>query len=108
MKEKEYKVGDLAPYKNTRSNIKLAKINSFETVENGKVWFRGIDTITNAKVWYPVHISKTLKANQSLKPCKHLFYSVQNKPHCMVELKEKKISVAIDTQKCNNCTKYKP
>ena len=63
MKENEYKVGDIVPYKNTRGNIKLAKIISFETVENGKVWFRGISTVTNAKVWYPVHISKTLKSN---------------------------------------------
>ena len=59
----DYKVGDIVPYKNTRGNIKLAKITSFETVDNGKIWFRGIDTVTNAKVYYPVHISKTLKSN---------------------------------------------
>jgi len=105
---KEFKTGDIVPYKNTRGNIKLAKIASFETVDNGNIWFRGIDTVTNAKVWYPVHISKTLKKSQGIKPCKHLFYSIQNKPHCMAELKQQKISVAIDTEKCKNCTKYKP
>ena len=56
----ELKIGDIVPYKNTRSNIKLAEILSFETVESGKVWFHGIDTETKAKVWYPVHISQTL------------------------------------------------
>lgn len=56
----EYCIGDVVPYKNTRGNIRLAKITSFETVRNNKVWFNGIDTKTNAKVWYPVHISKTL------------------------------------------------
>lgn len=55
-----YKVGDIVPYRNTRSNIKLAKITSFQTVENGKIWFWGIDTVTGAKVWYPVHISEKL------------------------------------------------
>lgn len=30
MKENEYKVGDIVPYKNTRGNIKLAKIISFK------------------------------------------------------------------------------
>lgn len=43
-----------------------------------------------------------------MKPCKYLFYSMQNKPHCMVELKEQKISIAIDTKKCKNSTKYEP
>lgn len=33
---------------------------------------------------------------------------MQNKPHCMVELKEQKVSIAIDTQKCKNCPKYEP
>ena len=56
----ELKIGDIVPYKNTRGNIKLAEIASFETVDNGKVWFHGIDTVTKAKVWYPVHISQTL------------------------------------------------
>lgn len=56
----ELKIGDIVPYKNSRSNIKLAQITSFKTVENGKVWFNGIDTETKAKVWYPVHISQTL------------------------------------------------
>lgn len=55
-----YNIGDTVPYKNTRGNIKLAKISSFETVDNGKTWFHGVDTVTGAKVWYPVHISKTL------------------------------------------------
>lgn len=57
----DYKIGDVVPYRNTRGNIKLAKITSFETVDNGKVWFHGINIETKAKVWYPVHISKTLK-----------------------------------------------
>lgn len=26
----------------------------------------------------------------------------------MVELKEQKVSIAIDTQKCKNCPKYEP
>ena len=61
----EYKIGDIVPYKNTRGNIKLAKIESLETVENGKIWFRGIDIETKAKVFYPVHISKKLTINHS-------------------------------------------
>lgn len=56
----ELKIGDIVPYKNSKSNIRLAKITSFETVENGKVWFHGIDTETKAKVWYPEHVSQTL------------------------------------------------
>lgn len=58
----DFQIGDIVPYKNTRGNVKLAKITSFETIQrNGKVWFHGVDTETKAKVWYPVHISKTLK-----------------------------------------------
>lgn len=60
MKITSYKVGDIVPYKNTRGNIRNAEITSFETVDNGKIWFNGIDTETKAKVWYPVHISQTL------------------------------------------------
>lgn len=56
----KFKVGDIVPYRNTRGNIKKAEIISFETVDNGKVWFHGIDTETKAKVWYPVHISEKL------------------------------------------------
>lgn len=56
-----YNIGDTVPYKNTRGNVKLAKISSFETVDNGKTWFHGVDTVTGAKVWYPVHISQTLE-----------------------------------------------
>lgn len=56
-----YKVGDVVPYRNTRGNIKQAKIISFQTVDNGRTWFWGIDTVTGAKVWYPVHISGKLK-----------------------------------------------
>nr|DAT24425.1 MAG TPA: hypothetical protein [Caudoviricetes sp.] len=56
-----YKVGDIVPYRNTRSNIKHAKITSFQTVDNGKTWFWGIDIVTGAKVWYPVHISEKLE-----------------------------------------------
>lgn len=61
--DNDYKIGDIVPYRNTRGNIKFAKIASLQTVRNGKVWFNGIDTETKAKVWYPVHISKTLKIN---------------------------------------------
>ena len=61
----EYKIGDIVPYKNKRGNIKLAKIESLETVENGKIWFRGIGIETKAKVFYPVHISKKLTIKQS-------------------------------------------
>lgn len=56
-----YKVGDIVPYRNTRGNVKHAKITSFETVDNGKIWFQGIDTVTGAKVWYPVHKSEKLE-----------------------------------------------
>lgn len=56
-----FKKGDIVPYKNTRGNIKLAKITEFEAVKGGKVWFHGIDTTTKAKVWYPTHISLKLK-----------------------------------------------
>lgn len=31
-----YKVGDIVPYRNTRSNVKRAKITSFETVAMGR------------------------------------------------------------------------
>lgn len=58
------KVGDIASYRNTRGNIKKAEITSFETIDNGKVWFHGIDTDTKAKVWYPVHISEELTEHQ--------------------------------------------
>lgn len=59
---REYNIGDIVPYKNTKGCVKLAEITSFETIKrNGKVWFNGIDTVTKAKVWYPVHISKTLR-----------------------------------------------
>lgn len=57
---KKFKIGDIVSYRNTRGNIKKAEITSFETVDNGKVWFHGIDTETKANVWYPVHISETL------------------------------------------------
>ena len=60
MKITTYKVGDIAPYKNTRGNVRNAEITSFEIVDNGKAWFRGIDTATKTKVWYPVHISEGL------------------------------------------------
>ena len=53
-----YKIGDIVPYRNTRSNVKRAKIISLETVDNGKIWFWGIDTVTGAKVWYPVNRSE--------------------------------------------------
>lgn len=56
-----YKVGDIVPYRNTRRNMRRAEITSFETVENGKIWFHGVDTVTKAKVWYPVHISEKLE-----------------------------------------------
>lgn len=56
-----YKVGDIVPYRNTRSNVKRAKITSFETVDNGRIWFQGIDTVTGAKVWYPVNRSEQLE-----------------------------------------------
>lgn len=55
-----FEVGDIVPYRNTRGNIKKAKITSFKTVPNGKVWFNGIDIETKAKVWYPLHISEKL------------------------------------------------
>ena len=36
MNMSELKIGDIVPYKNTRSNIKLAEILSFETAERRK------------------------------------------------------------------------
>ena len=60
MEHSEIKIGDIVPYHNTRGNIKKAKITSFKTVPNGKVWFKGINIETKAKVWYPLHISKEL------------------------------------------------
>ena len=60
MNTKEYKVGDIVPYINTRGNVRMTKITSFVSYPNGKIWFHGIDTKTNAKTWYPVHISKIL------------------------------------------------
>lgn len=61
MEESPYNIGDVVPYKNTRGNIKEAAITSFEVVENGEIWFKGIDTVTKAKVWYPVHLSLKYK-----------------------------------------------
>lgn len=57
-----YKVGEIVPYINTRSNQKDAEITSFKTVVNGDIWFYGIDTVTKAKVFYPVHLSIELKS----------------------------------------------
>lgn len=54
------KIGDTVPYINTRGNIVEVKIQSFEIINNGDVWFRGLDSNTNAKVHYPVHISVKL------------------------------------------------
>jgi len=57
-------IGDVVPYKNTRSNIKQATITEFEKIEsNNSIWFRGFDVITKAKVWYPLHISLEIKRN---------------------------------------------
>lgn len=56
----DYNIGDIVPYRNTKGNVKQARITSFEKVDNGKTWFHGVDTVTGAKVWYPVHISQTL------------------------------------------------
>ena len=56
-----FKEGDIAPYRNTRGKIRLAKITKFKVIEGGKVWFHGINTTTKAKVWYSTHISLKLK-----------------------------------------------
>ncbi len=61
----EYKIGDIVPYKNTKGNIKLARITSLEIVENGKTWFHGINIETESKVFYPEHISRKLTIKQS-------------------------------------------
>lgn len=54
-------------------------------------------------------VIEDLNARKSeIMPCKHLFYSMQNKPHCMIELKTQRISAAIDADKCKNCNKYEP
>ena len=60
MKITSYKIGDIVPYKNTRGYITDAEITSFETVDNGRTWFRGVDIKTKAKVYYPVHLSEGL------------------------------------------------
>lgn len=50
-------VGDVVPYKNSRGNIEKAEITSFKTLDDGRIWFWGIDIRTKAEVWYPTHIS---------------------------------------------------
>lgn len=40
------------------------------------------------------------------KRCKHLFYSAQRKPHCLIDLKENKTSLAINIERCKSCHKY--
>lgn len=59
-------IGDVVPYKNSRGNIKNARIKSFTTVNNGKLWFNGVDTQTNAKVWYPTHVSIELMGGETI------------------------------------------
>lgn len=50
----KFKIGDIVSYRNTRGNIKKAEITSFETVDNGKVWFHGIDVDTKASNSPPI------------------------------------------------------
>ena len=59
-----FKINDIVPYKNTRGNIKEAKITSFKVVENGDTWFFGVDTVTKSKVWYPIHLSLKYKSEK--------------------------------------------
>lgn len=60
--------GEIVPYKNTRSNIDFAAIESFESVDGGCVWFRGKSKKTGASVWYGLHcslsIQRELEANK--------------------------------------------
>lgn len=59
---KDYQIGDVVPYKNTRGNIKECTIESFYLTQGrNPLWFHGIDTVTKAKVFYPVHLSKGFK-----------------------------------------------
>jgi hypothetical protein len=55
-----YSEEDIVSYKNTRGNIREAKITGFNLNEKGKWWFYGIDTKTKAHVFYPEHLSRTL------------------------------------------------
>jgi hypothetical protein len=52
-----FKIGDIVPYKNTRSNVSRALIESFINQPNGTVWFTGTDIKTKAAVWYGLHCS---------------------------------------------------
>lgn len=54
------KIGDTVLYRNTRSNIKQAVVETFEIVRNGDTWFKGSDSATGAKVYYPIHLSRYL------------------------------------------------
>lgn len=60
-----YAIGQEVPYRNTRSNIKSARIDSFVIVDSGRVWFKGVDTVSKANVYYPVHLSKELQVKTS-------------------------------------------
>lgn len=61
------KIGDIIPYKNTKGNIENVRIESFQIVSNGNVWFNGIDIRTNARVFYPLHVSiKLIKTNSEI------------------------------------------
>lgn len=61
MRKLNYEVGDIVPYKNTRSKVCDCKILSFEKVEGGNTWFNGVDIKTNASVFYPVYRSIQLQ-----------------------------------------------
>ncbi len=58
------KIGEVVPYKNSKGNIENVKIESFQIISNGNVWFNGIDTRTNSRVFYPIHVSiRLMKTN---------------------------------------------
>lgn len=59
--ERRYNIDDIVPYKNTRGNIKKARVTGFKFLErNNKWWFYGEDIETKAKVYYPEHRSINL------------------------------------------------
>lgn len=57
-------IGDTVLYKNTRGKIKEVRITELRCIENGSIWFYGIDKTTYAKVWYSMKCSLELMENK--------------------------------------------
>lgn len=63
-----FHVGSMLPFINTAGKESVAQITSFKRVENGKIWFTGINVVTNKEVWYPVHKSIDILRKYDLLP----------------------------------------